>query len=91
MAGASCLHRSTESFADPHLAGSVEGQDLGPDEDERLPQVGRCGLQQLEHVGIDAHAEGQIHRPGTHVQEVTQQPEGAQAVHLAQQHLQPGP
>ena len=76
-----------------HLAGVVTGQDLGPDEHERRAQVGRRGLQQLEHVGEDAHAQCEVHRPCAHVQEAAQQHQGPQPVHLTQQHLptsQPG-
>ena len=42
------------------LAGLVEGQDLGPDADEHLPQVRRGRLEELEHVGEDADAEREV-------------------------------
>ena len=71
-----------------HLAGLVQGQDFGPYEDERLPQVRGSRLQQLEHVWVDAHAQSQVDRPRPHVQEVAQKPQGAQSMHLAQQYLQ---
>ena len=73
-----------------YLAGSVQSQNFGPDEDEGFSQVCGSGLQQLEDVGVDAHTEGQVYSPGAHVQEIAQQPQGSQPVHLAQQHLQAG-
>lgn len=69
------------------LAGLIEGQDFGPDEDERGPQVSSGGLQQLEHIGEDAHRQRQVHRPAAHVQEAPQQNQRSKPVHLAQQHL----
>lgn len=71
-----------------HLAGGIARQDLGPDEHERRPQIRSRGLQQLQNVGEDAHAECQIHGPGAHVQETPQQDERSQPVHLAEQDLQ---
>ena len=41
-----------------HLAVCVPSHDLGPDEHQRLPQVGGRGLQQLQHVGEDADCAG---------------------------------
>lgn len=69
------------------LAAPVQGQDLGPDEDQGLAQVRGCGLQQLEDVWEDADREGQVHSPAAHVQEAPQQHQGSQPVHLTQQHL----
>ena len=69
------------------MAAPVQGQDLGPDEDQGLAQVGGCGLQQLEHIWEDADREGQVHGPAAHVQETPQQHQGSQPVHLTQQHL----
>lgn len=79
--------KSLQSQSILYLAGSVQGQDLGPDEDERLPQVCGSGLQQLEDVGVDSHTESQVHSPRPHVQEVAQQPQGSQPMHLTQQNL----
>lgn len=45
-------------------------------------------LQELEHVGEDAHRERQVDGPGAQVQEAAQQLQGAEAVGLAEQHLQ---
>lgn len=48
----------------------------------------RGGLQQLEHVGEDAHVEHGAHRPRAQRQEAAQDVQRAHAVQRAQQHLQ---
>ncbi|KAL1835410.1 hypothetical protein VTK73DRAFT_5670 [Phialemonium thermophilum] len=70
------------------LARQVDGQHARPDEDHDGLQLVGGRLQQLEHVGEDADAEGQLHGPGAQVQEAAQQHQGAHAVLLAEQHLQ---
>ena len=71
-----------------HLAGAIEGEDLGPDEDKRGAQLQRSRLQQLQDIGEDANRERQVHSPVSHVQEASQQLQRPQPVHLTQQHLQ---
>ena len=70
------------------LARRVQRENFRPDEDENLPQIRRGGLQQLEHVRKYAHGQREVHRPRAHVQEPPQQNQRAQAVRLAQQHLE---
>ena len=70
-----------------HLAGPVQGQNLGPDENKRLAQVCGCCLQQLEHIGEDAHRQRQVHCPTAHIQEAPQQGQRPQPVYLAEEDL----
>ena len=74
-----------------YLTGLIQGQNLCPNEDEGGAQVRRCCLQQLQHIGEDAHAECQINSPAAHVQEPAQEHERPQPVHLTQQHLRETP
>lgn len=70
-----------------YLTGPVKSQDLCPDEDQCLSEVCGCCLQELEDIGVDPHTQGQVYCPRTHVQEVAQEPESTQTMHLTQQHL----
>lgn len=85
------MHVATPGAA-PHLdqvclAPRVEGEDLGPYEDEDLVEVDRVGLQQLQDVGEDADRQRQLHCPGTLVDKPAQEHQGLQAVLLAEQDL----
>lgn len=44
---------------------AVHGEDLGPYEDEQGPQLPGRALQQLQHVGEDAHGQGLRERAGS--------------------------
>lgn len=44
---------------------AVHGEDLGPYEDEQGPQLPGRALQQLQHVGEDAHRQGLRERAGS--------------------------
>lgn len=65
---------------------NIDGKYLGPDEDEKRPQL-LGALQQLEYVREDADRESQVDGPGSEVKEPAEQLQGSQSVHLAQQYL----
>ena len=50
----------------------------------RLPGI---GLEEFEHIGIDANWQDQVDRPGPQVQEPAQQVQGPQPMSLRQKNL----
>jgi hypothetical protein len=64
------------------LAHRVDGQDFGPNEGERRPQLLGPALEQFEHVGENANGEGGHHGPRAEVNEAGEQVECANPVYL---------
>ena len=69
------------------FANLVDGEYFGPYEYEHGSQIFAVGLQQLENVGKYSHAQSQVDRPRSHVEEAAEEVQRLQPMHLTQQHL----